>query len=198
MKKRIGKKFKNNINKKSNSHLDSAVKFLRLPESKRSQEVMGMSFGVIFSIILIVFFILIAGIVIRSFLKTGDCAKIGIFIDDLESDVRKSWNAQSDSHIFKANLPSGIEHVCFANLSNSNTGEFVDIGQDISLFEGRKANTFLYPTGKTCEIPYFFINHLDIEKITKTKNPNCVEVQKGRIEINIEKGFNDRFVNVEI
>jgi len=56
---------------------------------KRGQQILGMSFGVIFSIILIVFFIVVAGIVINSFLKTGDCAKMGIFLDRFGSDVKK-------------------------------------------------------------------------------------------------------------
>lgn len=167
-------------------------------KSKKGQQVLGMSFGIIFSIILIVFFIIIAGIVIRSFLKTGDCAKIGIFIDSFESDIKKSWNAQFNSHTFKANLPSNIDYVCFANLSNSNKGEFQEIGFELGLFEGRIANIFFYPSGKACEIPYYMIKHLDIGRITRTNNPNCVVVDSGKIDINVEKGLNDRFVNVKI
>ena len=164
--------------------------------NSNGQYILGMSFGVIFSIILIVFFVVIAGIVINAFLKTGDCAKMGIFLDRFSSDVKKTWNSQFDSHTFKGNLPSGIDYVCFANLSQSNRGEFEDIGFDLGLYEGRKANIFFYPTSKACEMPHNFVNHLDLEKITRLKNPNCVEVQKGKITINLEKGLNDRFVNV--
>jgi len=193
MKKRIGK-----FNKKGNLYQDFAIKFLRMPKSKRSQYILGMSFGVIFSIILIVFFIVIAGIVIGSFLKTGDCARVGIFLDSFRSDVKRTWNSQVDSHVFKGNLPSKIDFVCFGNLSRSSSGEFQDIGFELGIFEGRNANMFFYPIGRACELPYHFINHLDIEKIAIANNPNCVSVDNGRVNINVAKGLNDRFVYVRI
>ena len=167
-------------------------------KNKRGQETLGISFGVIFSIILIVFFIIIAFIVIKSFLKTKDCAEIGIFIDKFESDVKKTWNSQVDAHVFKANLPTSIDYVCFANLSKSSNGEFEDIGFDLGIFVSRDANMFFYPVGSGCELPYTNIPHLNMESITRINNPSCIPVQDGRIDINVIKGLNDRFVNIKI
>lgn len=164
----------------------------------KAQETLGISFGVIFSIILIVFFIVVAGIVIKSFLDTKKCAELGIFIDRFDSEVKKTWNSQSFSGEFKGNLPGSISHVCFGNLSNSIKGKYEKQGHDISLYEGRIANTFFYPTNKACEMPFNQVDHLDIEKITKINNPNCVFVDNGKIRINIEKDLNDRFVNIKI
>ncbi len=163
---------------------------------KKAQQILGLSFGVIFSIILIVFFIAIVGIVIKSFLQTGDCAKLGIFTDSFKSDVRKSWNSQYDKHAFNGRLPSGIDYICFANLSAPVKGGFEDIGYDLGLFVGRRANTFFYPTTKACENPYNQIDHLDIEGMTKRNNPNCISVVRGKVELQVEKELNDRFVNV--
>jgi hypothetical protein len=167
-----------------------------LPKSKRSQETLGIGFGVIFSIILIVFFLVVAGIVINSFLHTQKCAQLGIFIDRFGSSVDRTWNSQTFSGEFEGILPGSIDYVCFGNLSNSLKGEFKDEGFDIAVYEGQRANTYFYPTNKACEMPYSQINHLDVEKITKINNPNCVPVVKGKIVIDIEKGLNDRFVNV--
>ncbi|MEK6872877.1 MAG: hypothetical protein AABW90_02610 [Nanoarchaeota archaeon] len=181
--------------KRSDSHFDFAINNI-LPKSKRSQ-VLGLSFESIFSIILIVFFIVIAIIVINAFLKTQRCAKIGIFIDGFKSDVEKSWNSQYDKHTFKGDLPGSINYVCFANLSRASFGEFRGIGKELNLFEGKKANMFFWPTGKACEMPYHYIAHLDNEKITKTRNPNCFAVKEGEAIFEIEKGLNDRFVNLK-
>jgi len=166
--------------------------------SKKGQETLGISFGVIFSIILIVFFIIIAFIVIRSFLKVGDCAEMGIFVDKFNSDIKKTWNSQFDAHVFKGNLPSSLEYVCFANLSKSSRGEFELIGYDLGLFEGKNANMFFYPTSKACEMPYNNVPNLDLDEITRLKNPNCFPIQGGRININVEKGLNDRFVKIRV
>jgi len=185
------------LSKKVNSR--QYLRFSRnLLKSKRSQETLGIGFGVIFSIILIVFFIVIAGIVIKSFLDTKKCAELGIFTDRFGSEVKKTWNSQSYKGQFKGILPGSIDYVCFANLSNSIVGNFEDEGYDIALYEGRKANTFFYPTNQACEMPFIQINHLDVEKITKVNNPNCVPVVKGRVLLEIEKGLSDRFVNVEV
>ncbi len=188
---------KKRINEKGNSR-QYLGDFGLVPKSKRSQETLGIGFGVIFSIILIVFFIVIAGIVIKSFLDTKRCAELGIFVDRFGSEVKKTWNSQSYKGQFKSNLPGSIDYVCFANLSNSISGEFGDEGYDIALYEGRKANTFFYPTNKACEMPFNQINHLDLERITRVNNPNCVPIVKSRIVLEIEKGLNDRFVNVII
>ena len=169
-----------------------------VPKSKRSQETLGIGFGVIFSIILIVFFIVVAGIVIKSFLDTKKCAELGIFTDRFESEVKKTWNSQSFKGQFKGNLPGSIDYVCFANLSRTIRGPFEEEGFDIGLYEGKRANTFFYPTNKACEMPYVQINHLDIERISGSENPNCVPVVDGRIVIELEKGLNDRLVNVDI
>jgi len=166
-------------------------------KNKRGQQILGLSFGVIFSIILIVFFIFITVIVINSFLSAQKCAEIGIFLDRFQTDIKKTWNAQADSHVFKGNLPSRLDYVCFMNLTESVTGQLPEIGRELTLFEGRRANLFFYPYGKTCEIQYKQINHLDLKAITARENPYCIPIEGGRISIRVEKGLDDRFVRVK-
>ena len=81
---------KKRISKRGNSR-QYFGDFGLVPKSKRSQETLGIGFGVIFSIILIVFFIVIAGIVIKSFLDIKKCAELGIFVDRFGSEVKKTW-----------------------------------------------------------------------------------------------------------
>ncbi|MAG02683.1 hypothetical protein CMI42_05075 [Candidatus Pacearchaeota archaeon] len=185
-------------NKKGNSRSDSVVCLKIFPESKRSQQILGLSFGMIFSILLIVFFIIISFIVIKQFLHAQGCAEVGIFVDKFKLDVKKTWNSQIDSHTFKGILPSGIEYVCFADLSVDAQGGFEEIGYDLGLYGGKNANMFFHPTGKACEIPYHNVPNLNIERIIDKRNPNCIEVDGGKVEIKVEKKLSDKFVNIVI
>ena len=165
-------------------------------ENKRGQGIFGISFGTIFSVILIVFFIVIAFIVIKSFLNTQKCARIGIFVDNFESEIKDAWNSQSSSFESSGNLPSSLDYVCFANLSADFKGEYLNIGDEIGIYQGQKANLFLYPRKNTCNMPYHNIEHLDIGKITALKNPYCIAINNGKVVIQIEKGFNDALVGL--
>ncbi len=166
-------------------------------KGKKAQQIMGLSFGVIFSIILIVFFIVIAGIVINSFLKTGKCVKLGQFVDRFDKKIEEAWNSQGITTGFNGNLPSQIKYVCIFNLSDSTRGDFQEIGGDLEIYFGRNVNTFLYPLEEACQIPVHNIKHLDINKITTNNNPNCFAIRKGKFSVEIEKGLNDRFVTVK-
>lgn len=167
-----------------------------LNKSKKSQQSIGMSFGVIFSIILIIFFLLISFIAIRAFLGTKDCTQVGIFLSDFESEVTNTWNSQGVATDFKRTLPTEVEYVCFIDFSKNPKGEFKDIYNRLSYYEGSGANLFFYPKDSACNTAYKIIKHLDMETITKSINPNCVPVEKGVIRMNLEKGFNDRLVKV--
>jgi len=135
--------------------------------NKRGQETLGIGFGMIFSILLIIFFILITFIVIKSFLSAQNCARIGIFVDKFKTDVKKTWNSQIDSHTFKGTLPSGIKLVCFGDVTIPSNGVNEEIGYEISLFEGKNANMYFYPIGKTCNIPYHNVPQLDLERVIR-------------------------------
>ncbi|MBD3252128.1 hypothetical protein GF386_00160 [Candidatus Pacearchaeota archaeon] len=156
----------------------------------------GISFSTIFSIILIIFFLVIAFMVVRSFLKTRDCAKVGLFSDDFKETIDRAWNSQSDDYEFKSTLPTNVEFVCFANLSKSLRGDYENIGLDLSVYEGMESNLFLYPIGSACNMEMYEIKHLDIEFITRSSNPFCVPVEDGVVRMRIIKLFNEGLVKI--
>ncbi len=164
---------------------------------KKAQNVFGMSFGVIFSIILIIFFVVVAFFVINSFLKTKKCAQIGLFVDGFKDEIKSAWNSQGSSFEFSSSLPTNIDYVCFVNFSNSFNGKYKNIGEDISIYESTGANLFFYPIKNSCEMPYHTIEHLNLNEITSLKNPYCVAVDKGKIIINIEKKLNKNLVGLK-
>ena len=168
-----------------------------VPNCKRSQQILGISFGVIFSLILIVFFIAIAFIVIKHFLTLQNCTELGIFVDNFKADVQKSWSSPIDSHVFPGNLPSSIEYVCFADFSRSLKGKNSDIGNELSLFEGKNAQLFFYPSSKACDMPYHPIAHLNMDVILLKDNPYCIPVTDGSVKILIKKDSGEALVTVE-
>jgi len=154
---------------------------------------MGLPFGVIFAILLIVVFIAIAFIAIGGFLDIGKSASVGLFYEELQKNVDNAWNGQSGEFDFEINLPKGVEEVCFANLSNTitNNNEKYRELRNYDLYE---ANIFLIPAGEAQGMEWKLINHIDIDKITATKNPYCVPVDR---DLRIKKGFYDKLVIIE-
>ena len=93
------------------------MKIKRLLKSKRGEGVFGMSFSMIFSIILIIFFIMAAFMAIRFFMNFQKKSQVGFFLDDLQNSIDKAWQGQESSFNFEKALPSGIDYVCFINLT---------------------------------------------------------------------------------
>lgn len=164
-------------------------------KSKKAQ-VLGLPFSTIFSILLIIFFIVIAFIVIRHFLNLQDCGQVGIFKNDLQQEVDRAWLSDSYVNQFEANLPNGITHVCFIDWNKTTVGGSIE--QEIyNEFYGYATddNLFLYPRKKACNMENLRIEHIDIEKITLNKNPYCFGVN-GKVEMSVSKGINDGFVKL--
>ncbi len=160
--------------------------------SKQGQQTMSMPFGLIFSIFLIVVFILVAFYAVKFFLDFAPASKIGTFYVDLQDEVDKAWNSQSSEFTFKIDLPSNIEKVCFANLSAKITGSMVDYDQ-IKNYDVYEANTFLLPPQHAKNMQWKMINHINLTKITSKQNPYCVPVENG---LRIKKDFYDKAVTI--
>lgn len=153
---------------------------------------MGMPFGLIFAIFLIVIFIVIAFIAVGHFLDISRCSSIGNFYDSLQDEVDSVWASQESSEVYEIELPSGIERICFSNLSAEvNNEEDYMLIERYSVYE---ANVFLVPPEKGCNMPYNNIEHINISEITKNQNPYCVDVSR---TLKIEKDFYDKRVLIK-
>jgi len=166
---------------------------MRINKNKRAQEIFGLSFSVIFSIILIIFFIVVAFIVIRTFLNTQKCAQVGLFVKDFETEIDKAWQSDSYNSEFQSKLPTNLDYICFANLNNRLDDNPVSFS--IEVFD-KEDNLFFYPVEKACDIPNHILKHIDLDKITSLKNPYCINIENGVIKIQIEKGFSDKLVSL--
>jgi len=164
--------------------------------NKKAEGPIGMSFSMIFSIILIIFFLIVAFIAIKSFLSTKDCAQVGIFINDFQTEVDNAWASQKNRYEFSTVLPTDVEYICFGDFSKPLTGPHKDIGEDLSVYEGTNDNMFFYPRTSACEMSTKKILHINLVEMISTENPYCIAVTGGRFKANIEKVFNKNLVKV--
>jgi len=157
---------------------------------KRGQQTMGMPFGIIFAIFLIVVFIVIAFIAIGHFLGIGNSSSIGMFYRDFQDAVDDATRGQFEESSFDIDLPSGIEKVCFANLSKKITNPGLEYDA-IRNYDVYNANVFLVPTEFAEGMQWKLIDKINISKIIADSNPYCVAVEDGFV---IKKGFYDKEV----
>ena len=160
---------------------------------KKGQQVMGLPFGMIFAIFLIIVFIVIAFIAVKGFLDIGRISSVGMFYNELQDSVDNAMSGQSSEANFDIDLPTNIEQVCFANLSAriTNSGSEHDAIKDYDVYI---ANVFLVPPEYAQGMQWKLIKYINITKITIDKNPYCVNVNDG---LKIKKGFYDKLVWVE-
>ncbi len=161
-------------------------------KKRKAQQSIGMSFGMIFAIFLIIVFLIVAFIVVNNFLDFGKCASVGQFWDNFQDKVDEAYFSQESQFVFDVNLPNGIEQICFANLSMDATNQLDYEKLDSYIYE--EANVFLLPVTKACDMEYKFVEHLNINEIVKDENPYCVDVEQG---LKIKKGFYDKSVIVQ-
>ena len=157
---------------------------------------MKLSFGMIFSIILIIFFIGFAFYAIKTFLLLQDSAEVGTFVGNLQSDINKVWKSSQASQEETYSLPSKIQYVCFTDFFSSE-----GIGAKANLYEELKdtffgnENMVFYPIGSS-DFDSTKLDYIEIQEITKDENPFCVENKNGKVRIKLEKDFGESLVKI--
>ncbi len=159
--------------------------------NKQKRGVMQLPFGLIFSIILIVIFIVVAIIAVKALLNTQKCSQINIFADDLQKQIDEIWKGSKGEVVFASNLPSGIEYVCFADLSKPETID-TEIYEELRRNFNPNANLYFYPQKHACGEPYRTIYHINL---TSLDNPYCIE-NNNQIKIRIQKDYFESLVSI--
>ncbi len=163
--------------------------------TKRGQ--LKLSFGMIFSIILIVIFLVFAFYAIKTFLGISDSAKTARFVNDLQADIDRVWKSAQSSQEQEYFLPSKIEYVCFVDFSVSNEKK----GSKSHFYDELKRNYFgsenmvFYPFGSS-ELGSREIKNIDLIEITRYENPFCIQNTNGKAELTLVKEFDDALVTI--
>lgn len=135
---------------------------------------LDLSFGMIFSIILIIAFIAFGFYAITKFIDLQKTIQIENFLRDFQNDVDKMWKSPQGSQVITYPLPTKITSVCFVDDEFQNlrfTSQGIIMGK--------------------------MIENLDIASITAVENPFCVGNIKGKISLTIAKNFGETLVRVE-
>ena len=155
-----------------------------------------ISFGMIFSIILMVIFIAFAGYAIQKFLELQDIVQVGKFTDDFQADIDKIWRGSQGSVEKEYVLPKDVIYICFTDYSFEKRGESENLYNSFLEVYFEKENFFFYPVGSGEGLDSKEIQHINLEKITENENPFCVENINGKVKLIIKKNFGEALVTI--
>lgn len=160
-----------------------------MKRGKKAQ--MKLSFGMIFSIILIVFFLAFGFFAIKMFIGTSDKAQLSKFIDSFQTDVTNLWKAPQGSQQIDYDLPNEIQEVCIADNTEEN---------------------LIFLPEESEKLPPVIIEHLNVPWITAVANDpesrlledrlgnqfraSCFSNERGKLTLKIEKNFGEDLVRV--
>lgn len=159
---------------------------------------MKLSFGMIFSIILIVIFLSFSFFAITKFIDIMHSTQIATFIKTFQTDVDKVWNEEGSSKNFTYNLPKKIDLVCIGDygpesVAEGNQGDkyFDELKEEYNTDE----NLIFYPIGSSKGQPSTKINNIEYDE---DNNPLCLKVREGKVKIRLKKDYGKPLVKFEV
>lgn len=143
-------------------------------KAQNKKAAMELSFGMLFSIILIIIFIAFAIYGITKFLNLQKDIQLKTFVDNLNFDIDKLWKSQGSQPVTYS-LPGNVEEICFSE------DEFEkDLNLELKTKKG---------FGGT-----YNILHAEFSK--EGKGSNCVPVENGKIKLQLEKDYGEALVTI--
>ncbi len=141
-----------------------------------------ISFGMIFSIILIIVFVAFAIYGITKFLDIQKTAQIGKFKSDLQNDINNIWKSAGSSSSSEKTyyIPKSIKQVCFQNPTSQND-----------------ENMFFIPTDKFKGSMIENINMAGtLSVITSGPRRLCIDNKNGKVSLMLKKEYNENSVTI--
>ena len=138
---------------------------------------MQLSFGMIFSIILIATFLAFAIYGIVKFLGIQKQAKAASFFADLQDDLNTVWKSPEATKPVEYFQPSEIAQVCFVK-DNYN-------------------NVVFNPLNAVSGVNAPMIEHLDIPSTIGNSDQLCINAVSGKISFILKKDFGENLVTVK-
>ncbi len=157
-----------------------------------------LSFGMIFSIIIMVAIIGVAVYAISVFLDIGKTSQLGLFHQQFQETIDEVWASSITNKISSFSLPMSIELVCFGSISGNiynpqYESEFKELKKYSSSFEKQNANRFFYPSDKGGEFNYKKIGKIDLSAMNGF---DCFKVKSGVLKIRLIKEEFDALVKI--
>ena len=150
-----------------------------------------ISFGMLFSIIIIIFTIAIAVYAINYFLKLKSCTELVGFYDSLKENVDRVYASNFAEQTLKLSVPGETLEVCFGNISEAKT-RYPDEYKELERLSTRGYNVYLYPSVKKCSQtqPGIKIDRVYVDKFF------CQDIMSNKLDIKLIKEFNEPKVRI--
>ena len=162
-----------------------------------------LSFGMIFSIIIIIAIVGVATYAIVYFLDLGKATELSLFHQKFQETIDDVWGSSITDKVVSFTLPAGIELVCFGNLSSNSwdpnyENEYEHFKQYASSFEKQNTNRFIYPTNEAGDFSYKKITKIDLSELGQPHTDfECFEVEGRKIRVRLEKDTFDASVKIK-
>ncbi len=158
-----------------------------------------ISFGMIFSIIIIIALIGVAVYAITSFLDFSESAQVGLFYEDFQKNIDSVWSSATTNRVVSFSIPNSINFVCFGSiLNNVDSGNYnlqlKKLREESSRFEQENSNVFLYPLSSAKDLAFKKINKIDTSGLGSF---SCFEVKSGKLNIRLSKGEFESLVKIQ-
>ena len=165
--------------------------------SRRKSGQMQISFGMIFSIILVVAFLAFAFYAIRVFINAGEGAQAAKFIDEFQDDINRIWNSEVSLETNEYGLPGYADFVCLIDFSSDAEGENSILYPQIRGSVDYVNNNMAFWPVEHGSFESALIRHIDIETTTSSDNPLCFGAENGKVRITLRKDMGEALVTVE-
>ena len=158
---------------------------------------LNLSFGMIFSIIMIVLFISVAFYAIQKFLGLQSSTQVAKFASDLQNDIDKIWKSSQSSEKIDYFLPSKIRQICFLDESSSGRGANSNYFAELQRISSTGTeNLFFYPINALEGLDSLELRNINIAETTSSENPLCIGAANGRVSVRIKKDFSESQVTI--
>ena len=149
------------------------------PRHKKGQ--LQLSFGMIFSIIIIIVTVAVAFYVIKEFMVTSKCTEIRAFHDDLQREVDSVWRSAAAQVAYKRTVPSSVASICFGEPKSWNRKTAQKEADAFDSYRGTAQNFFVYPVQCGRSVSVRQVSHVSIPQ------GFCVDPIKGEVRLTLSK-----------
>ena len=162
-----------------------------------------LSFGMIFSIIIIIAIVGVATYAIVYFLDLGKLTELSLFHQKFQETIDDVWGSSITDKVVSFTLPAGIKLVCFGNLSSNSWNpayeeEYEHFKEYSSSFERERTNRFIYPTNEAGEFSFKKVSKIYLSELGQPHTDfECFEVSDRKIKVRLKKDTFDALVKVK-
>ena len=158
---------------------------------KRGQ--IQLSFGMIFSIIIIIATLAVGSYVIYYFWQLNNKLECQLYKNEIQKQIDKIWAADGQiSYPFSYSVSAKTEMICFGLISQQSLDKNDEAAfTEAKRYSDMRSNLYIYPRQSCGQAQFrYTLNHVN------TTNFFCIDNVGGKVEVKLSKGSFDAFVKM--